>query len=85
VTPKERAIWQQLANSKAYLDTAADTLKYLSFEKLTLGGVARCNTIEANLGFVTGTLNVLLNDLETGRFPFREAQVATPDRQGSAT
>lgn len=85
MTPKERAIWQQLATSTAYLDAAADTLKYLSFERLTVGGVARCKTIATNIGFVTGTLEVLADDLEAGRFPFREAQVVTPDRLGSPT
>lgn len=85
MTAKERAIWQQLANSKAYLDAAADTLKYLSFERLTVGGVARCKTIATNIGFVTGLIALLASDLDSGRFPFREAQVAAPDRQGSLT
>lgn len=85
MTPKERAIWQQLANSKAYLDAASDTLKYLSFERLTVGGVARCKTVATNIGFVTGTLEILADDLEAGRFPFRGAQVVAPERQGSPT
>ncbi len=85
MTPKERAIWQQLTNSKAYLDVAADTLKYLSFERLTIGGVARCKSVATNLGFVIGTIEILANDLEAGRFPFRVAQGPTPERQGSLT
>ncbi|GAI81681.1 unnamed protein product [marine sediment metagenome] len=85
MTPKEQAIWQQLANSKAYLDAAADTLKYLSFERLSVGGVARCKAVATNIGFVTGTIERLADDLEAGRFPFRVAQVGAPDRQGSLT
>lgn len=83
MTYKEQAIWQQLVLSKAYLDAAADTLKYLAFEKLTVAGVARCKTVATNIGFVTGTMERLADDLEADRFPFRVAQVATPDRQGS--
>ncbi len=85
MTTTERAIWQKMVLSKAYLDAAADTLKYLSFERLTPGGVARCKTIATNIGFVTGTLELLADDLEAERFPFRMAQVVTPDRQGSLT
>lgn len=85
MTPKEKAIWQKMIQGKTHLDAAADTLKYLSFERLTQGGVARCKLIADTIGFVTGTMGLLADDLEADRFPFRVAQVATPDRQGSPT
>ncbi len=85
MTPKEEAIFDRMRRSAILLGSSLDTLKYLSFEKLTFPGVARCTDIEANVGFVLGTLELLLGDLETETFPFREYQVSVPERQGSRT
>lgn len=83
MTHEETLIWEKLRRGTILLTSATDTLKYLSFEKLTAPGVARVADVSNNVTFVQGMLELLAADLAAGRFPFREYQVSTPRRQGS--
>ncbi len=83
MTHEETVLWEKLRQGTILLSSAADTLKYLSFEKLTAPGVARVTDVSANVGFVQGMLELLAEDIAKGRFPFREYQVSSPERQGS--